>query len=175
MFKRIKRLWERIYIGVYPIYQFGKKVFFVGVFVLFVLSCFFYFEQSKGNDVERNMNIALDKKWAVEQNDSKMPYLAVHFTVNEIPYVFEKEDMVKIVQKRLQLHNYQVRADRNNAANGWVVKYELNYADTVRAFYTTDVAVKGKVAPTLWLLSSNYITKYNLEERLKGYEIPIPE
>lgn len=174
MFKRLERLWERIYKGIYPIIQFGKNVFFVGILVAMVAAVAFYFNQSRGNDVERGVNLALDKKWAVEV-DSKMPYLAVRFTVNEIPYLFEKEDAVKIVQKRLQLHNYQVRADRNNAANGWVVKHELNYSDTVRAFYTTDVAVKDQVAPTLWLLSSNYVAKYKLEDRLKGYEIPIPE
>lgn len=171
MLKAIKRIWEKVHFGVYPVLRFAKRLYYIAFVMGIVLAAVYYFYEDRSIDVQKKVDIGLNTKW-VEKADET--YLNVHFSVDEIPFLFTQENVQNIVSPIIKAHNYQVKARESNKRNGFVVKDDIRYSDKVRVYYTDDVAIDGKATTTLWLISENYILKRNLEKSLAKYEIPIP-
>lgn len=168
----LKKAFEKLYFGWYPVLRFVKCVYYTLFVVGIVLGGAFYFYQDRAKALEEALNIALIESW---QQNADETYLNVHYVVDEIPILFTKENVCEIVRKKVQPHNYVVDARRVNQKNGFYVKPKIRFSDKVRAYYTEDVEVNGQTEPTVWLLSEGYINKHNLEESLSKYEIEIPK
>lgn len=169
MFKAIKRIWEKVHFGVYPILRFANRLYYIAFVMGIALWGVYHFYESRSLDVQKKLDIGLNTKW-VETTDET--YLNVHFSVNEIPFLFTKEDVQKIVRPVIKAHNYQVKARESNKRNGFVVKKDIRYSDKVKVYYTDDVEINGKTTTTLWLISEDYMQKRNVD--WTKYEISIP-
>lgn len=183
MFNCIKKIWRRIhFLG---IFKFFTNLFYILFFVGLMIFGYYFLADGHANpipginfvgarlDMNRKIAKSLDTSWV--QKAGVEPYLNASFTVKEIPLIFTKEHIEKEVSEKLKPYNYKVAARKSNRANGFPVKEDYRYESKVRAFYTDDVEVNGKVSTRLWLISDNFIQANNLENTLKKYEIAIPK
>jgi len=183
MFNKLKKIWRKIhFLG---IFRFLCNSYYILFFVLLIVSGYYFLANGHANpipgvnfvgsrlDMNRKIDKSLDTAWV--QKAGVEPYLNASFTVKEIPFIFTKEHIEKEVREKLKPYNYKVAARKSNRANGFPVKEDHRYESKVRAFYTDDVEVNGKVSTRLWLISDNFIQSNNLENTLKKYEIAIPK
>lgn len=171
MFKSIKKIWRNLHFGAYPVLNFAKRLYYLLFLMGLVLAVLLHFYEKSGFDVERKVNVALNTKW--EQKADEI-YLNVHFSVNEIPFLFNKDNMKEIITPIIKAHNYQTRAMEANRRNGLVVKDDIRFSDVVKVYYTDDVKVDGKTTTTLWLISEKYLLNRGLENTWAKYEVKIP-
>lgn len=165
MFKTIKKIWEKVHFGVYPILKFAKRLYYIAFVMGLALAVAFYFYEDRSKNIEEKLDIGLNEKWTERAH---VNYLNVNFSANEIPVIFTTEDVKKIVIPVLKAHNYKVEAREANKKNGFVVKEDIRYSDKVRFFY-----IEGRV----FLISDNLLKEAELNEdfqtKLGQFEIPI--
>lgn len=141
-----------------------------------VFSFFYYQYEEKRISLEKNVDKALIESWKEAPNGQM--YLNVYFEVEGFPLAFEKEDVESIVTKKVNIHNYRVRARASNRSVGIYVKPDARLEQRVEAIYSEEIAVNGEANPTIWLISDNTEIKdpeikKALEE--KGEKLPLRE
>lgn len=149
----------------------------ISILIPGLVMCFFYNQyQSRAIELERNVQKALLQGWNYTEDGEA--YLNVRIETDKFPLVWDREDVEKIVVKRLNLYNYQVRAGKSNRNIGVYVKPNPTLENRVEAFYSENIEVNGSIEPTIWLISVNTkIDDNNLATELqeKGQKLPLKE
>lgn len=141
-----------------------------------VLAFFYWQYEQRAISLGKKVDKALTESW--KQAPSGDLYLNVYFETGSFPIAFGKEDVFGIVGKKLNVHNYQVRAVRNNRKVGLYEKKDAKLEHKVRAIYSENIVVNGKKEPTIWLISENtYVKNEELKKELekKGEKLPLKE
>lgn len=140
---------------------------------IFLALLYMYGYQEPLNDFNDKLDVVFsDNSW--QRNNNGQLYLNKYIRVDIVPLGLSKEEVIEKVASRIKFHNDMVDVREKNRRMKLVVKGNEQFDVKLKAYFTDDVEVDGRISPTIWIMSTNTSMKNEkLENKVKAYGVEI--